>query len=591
MDATGSQPQAVLYGVGGPAKGRKILLGRDVVSVGRRSTMTVSIPDPKLSSHHADLVCTDGGVLLRDRTSTNGTFVNDELATDVRLAPNDRVRMGRSEFVFTTLDKLDEVEAALAARGPAELVADSATSVIGTPKVQVSLAAQAVQVDHVCGAEDVSTAHKLCSLYEIARRINVLSELDSLLELVVGTILEEMDADRAVLLLADRDTGRLRPVVTKCRGGLDAAGPVQVSETIVRQAAETRQSILTEDAGSDERFTGGESITLVGIRSAMCVPLLVSDAVVGVAYVDKLSQTVAFGAEDLEFLTILCNSAAVSIENARLFSELHASNRDLLEAHVRLETSYRQLEEAQRQLIQAEKLSSLGRLVAGIAHDLKNILTSVTGYAQLLRLPTPDEKRATYVERLNETTALCTKMVRDLMGFARQDEVVLEPTHVNALVREAVDVVRGMADDCRVEIAYELAADLPRVPLDALQITRVLTNLLTNAIQAMESVDGVRRLTLRTAVDGPTLQIGIEDTGPGIPEANIGKIFDPFFTTKPTGKGTGLGLSLCQGIVAAHGGEISVESTEGQGARFTLVMPLAGPPAPSGALGTAETEG
>jgi signal transduction histidine kinase len=356
----------------------------------------------------------------------------------------------------------------------------------------------------------------------------------------------------------------------------------------VRQAVESRESILTEDAGRDERFLDGESVALVGIRSAMCVPLLANDAVVGVAYVDKLSRTKAFGAEDLEFLTVLCNSAAISIENARLFSEVQATNAAITETHSRLEASYRELTETQQKLIQAEKLSSLGRLVAGIAHDLKNILASVSGYAQLLKTPSSDERRNTYIERLNETTAMCTRMVRDLLSFARQEQIAAEPTSIGALLSAATDIVATPAREAGVEIVHEETPGLPQVMLDPTQMARVLTNLMTNAVQAMEEAPGPRRLTIRTAAEPDAVRISIEDTGPGIPKEIIGKIFDPFFTTKEKGKGTGLGLSLCQGIVAAHGGEINVESSPGRGTRFTLRLPIAGfsvPAAPSPVAG------
>ena len=583
--------QPVLYGITGPAKGRRVVVGHDAVRVGRREDMAVSIADRKLSGHHADIICTDGGCVLRDCMSTNGTFVNGELVAEARLAPNDRIQMGRSEFVFTRFGELDEVVATFAAAETAELVNDSSTSVLSMPKVQVSVATQSVQVQKVCGTGEVPAAHKLCSLYEVGRRINVLSGLDSLLDLVVRTILEEMDADRAVLLLFDEETGALTPSVTRCRDGVALNGPVQVSETIVRQALESHQSILTEDAASDERFTDGESISLVGIRSAMCVPLLANQKAVGVAYVDKLSQTAAFGAEDLEFLTVLCNSAAISIENARLFSEVQARNRQVTEANRQIEASYRELEETQQKLIQAEKLSSLGRLVAGIAHDLKNILTSVTGYAQLLRMPAPDEKRATYIERLNETTAMCTKMVRDLMSFARQDEVAPEPTSLNGLAAEVLDMVSAPAAEAGIEVVRELADGLPPGQLDPLQMMRVLTNLVTNAIQAMADWDGPRRLTVRTGHEADELHVTVEDTGPGIAPEAIGQIFDPFFTTKPKGTGTGLGLSLCQGIVTAHGGSIDIKSAPGRGARFTLRLPIEGPLCQGCASSADATEG
>ena len=230
--------QPVFYGIAGPAKGRKIVLGPDAITIGRCSDMAVCVADPKLSSHHADIVSTDGACVLRDCMSTNGTFVNGELVAEARLAPNDRIRMGRSEFVFTRLGELDEVAATLTAGETAELVSDTETSVLSAPKVQVSVATQSVQVQKVCGADEIPVAHKLCSLYEVGRRINVLSGLDALLDLVVRTILEEMDADRAVLLLFDEETDALAPAVTRCRDGIALSGPVRVSRKNSGRGAE-----------------------------------------------------------------------------------------------------------------------------------------------------------------------------------------------------------------------------------------------------------------------------------------------------------------------------------------------------------------
>jgi two-component system NtrC family sensor kinase len=231
------------------------------------------------------------------------------------------------------------------------------------------------------------------------------------------------------------------------------------------------------------------------------------------------------------------------------------------------------LNETQEQLVQKEKLASVGQLAAGVAHEINNPLGSVLLYADILRKETPDDnaqQKADLEMIINEATR-CKVIVNDLLNFSRQNEVMAQATELNTTLGELVEEASKQDLYQHVEFVLQLAPDLPPLQADPLQIRQVFLNLMSNAAEAMP---GGGRLTLRTR-KGPAdgfVTVEVEDTGTGIPEENMKKLFTPFFTTKPIGKGTGLGLAIIYGIVKMHRGQISVQSQEGKGTTFTLTL-------------------
>jgi two-component system NtrC family sensor kinase len=224
----------------------------------------------------------------------------------------------------------------------------------------------------------------------------------------------------------------------------------------------------------------------------------------------------------------------------------------------------------------AEKLSSLGQLIAGVAHELNNPLAVVTGYAQLMSKQTiQDEKTRTTMQKILHESERASKIVRDLLSFARPCEPQMTAVDVNHLVRSVMEVRERDLRAQGIELETRLAANRPWTQADPVQIEQVLNNLVTNAIHAMlEKVDGPRKLTVTTESNRPCIRIGVADTGPGIPPAIREKIFEPFFTTKPPGKGTGLGLSISHTILDEHHGRLRLETEVGQGATFTIELPI-----------------
>jgi len=231
------------------------------------------------------------------------------------------------------------------------------------------------------------------------------------------------------------------------------------------------------------------------------------------------------------------------------------------------------LQETQDQLVQTEKLASIGQLAAGVAHEINNPLGSVLLYADILCKETPEEneQQREDLQMIIREANRCKTIVNDLLNFSRQNEVLAKTIDLNAMLHDLAREQRKQEMYLNVEILEDLDPALPIIQADPLQLHQMFVNLMSNAAEAMP--DG-GELTLRTR-SGPApgfIAIEVQDTGAGIPEENMKRIFTPFFTTKPIGKGTGLGLAIIYGIVKMHRGQINVHSEVGKGTIFAITL-------------------
>lgn len=239
----------------------------------------------------------------------------------------------------------------------------------------------------------------------------------------------------------------------------------------------------------------------------------------------------------------------------------------------------------EQQLLQSEKLSAIGQLVAGVAHELNNPLTSVSGYTQLLlrdeRLP-PELRQD--LEQIYVQAERAAKIVQNLLIFAREHKPERTIGSVNEALRRALALQQYQLRVDNIGVRLELDPGLPPTTADFHQLQQVFLNLITNARYAMIQKGGRGTLTLRTGLErrlagDDQIRIEVVDTGVGIPERDLPKIFNPFFTTKPVGQGTGLGLSICFGIVKEHEGQIWAESQLGVGTCVVVTLPVRAAPA------------
>jgi two-component system NtrC family sensor kinase len=268
------------------------------------------------------------------------------------------------------------------------------------------------------------------------------------------------------------------------------------------------------------------------------------------------------------------------IRNARRMRQMSG---ELAAANTRLVATVDRLKATQAQLLQAEKLSAIGRLVAGVAHELNNPLTSVIGYAQLMR----EEIRANDpgaaetqlgrdLRRIGEESERAARIIRNLLAFARRQSAERAPQDVAEIMSRVLALRSYEFGLNAIELETAFEPGLPPVLCDANQLQQALLNLLLNSEQAMRSRPTRRiRVGARHVADCDGVELSIADTGHGISAENQRRIFDPFFTTREVGEGTGLGLSICYGIVRDHGGQIAVDSRVGGGSTFTLLLPAA----------------
>ena len=284
---------------------------------------------------------------------------------------------------------------------------------------------------------------------------------------------------------------------------------------------------------------------------------------------DKLNTTqITFIHKNGEEVPVLFSATIIrehdeEVGSVGIFSDL----REILKMR-------RELEESQIQLLQAEKIASLGRLSAGVAHEINNPLSGILIYAELLqREMGPKLEGKEYIEEIINQTMRCQEIVQRLLEFSRQSLGERTLFDLNHIIGRCVELIGHQAIFHDIQVIQDLDSELPQVTGDPGQLQQVLTNLLLNAADAMRG-QGVITITTRPSPDGGEVVLNLTDTGCGIPADRLEKIFEPFYTTKPVGKGTGLGLSIVYGVIQRHGGTIEVESEPGEGTTFSIRLPL-----------------
>jgi len=267
-------------------------------------------------------------------------------------------------------------------------------------------------------------------------------------------------------------------------------------------------------------------------------------------------------------------------------TQLAATNESLLEEIAQRERTEQALKESEEQLRQSQKLEALGTLAGGVAHDFNNILTVISGYAQMLKLEVPSGTVRDDIEQIDVAAGRATSLVRQLLAFSRKQVLQLRVLDLNHTIEGLEKLLRRLIGE-DIEFVTDCAPDLGRVRADPGQIEQVLMNLVVNARDAMVAGGRVTIETRNVKLDeafeqrpeaipaGPAVMLAVSDTGMGMDAATRARIFEPFFTTKEPGKGTGLGLATVYGIVRQSGGNITVYSTPGAGTTFRIHFPLA----------------
>jgi len=304
------------------------------------------------------------------------------------------------------------------------------------------------------------------------------------------------------------------------------------------------------------------AVTIIGMILVLLVSNLFANTIIKpLNYMVKISKKISAG----DF------SVKVKVESKDELGELEKAFNAMTSALQ--ERDYELKKQTHQQLMRSEKLSALGRMAAGIAHEVNNPLTGILMYSNLLLKNLPKESQNSKdMEIIIHETIRCRDLLRNLLNFAREDVPNKQLVKINDIVHEIISIMGNNVYFEKITTLTELSDDLPFVMIDPNQFKQILMNFVLNAAEAMS--DG-GKLVLQTLFDKAedNVVIKVTDTGSGIPEKNINKIFDPFFTTKAPGKGTGLGLAVNYGIVRRHGGQINIESRVGVGTTFIVRLP------------------
>ena len=383
-------------------------------------------------------------------------------------------------------------------------------------------------------------------------------DLDEILNLTLRQVVTLFSSETGSIYLADTGGQVLR---RRAGWGHRSEGRARFSELRLPDGfgeliTRSRTEVITPDYLPHIPEVVADFVKADGLRSWVWVILWGKDGPAGVIGVGS-REAREFNASDESLLVAIARQLAATLEKVRLYEE---SCR-----------AYENLRLAQEQLLQSEKMSAVGQLISGVAHELNNPLTAILGYAQLLEGEGLNERAQDFVGKLFKQAQRTHRVVQNLLSFARQRK----PQKAEVDLRKVLDEALALRDyDFRVNnirVERQIDETLPAVVADPHQIEQVFLNIINNALDAMLETQNKGVLKVRSFTSDSRVWIEFHDSGPGIQDAK--KIFDPFYTTKAVGKGTGLGLSICYGIVKEHGGEISASNSPEGGAVIQLRLP------------------
>lgn len=410
---------------------------------------------------------------------------------------------------------------------------------------------------------------RIAALYEVSKAMSSTSEVQLLLQLIIKLAAEVTASDCGTLSLfsAERKTLRVEATFGQ-KGCFDTLTDASVEEIISRKVLEENEPLhLTGEDSGEFAF-----LKNTPVRSLLAIPLKLRNENIGIFNLCRCSENNPFTLEEKEVLTIFAEQAATIIRDAKLHEELEKNLKEL-------KTAYETLRKTQDKLVQSEKLSAVGQLAAGVAHEINNPLNTILGYIQVLQKTTSiEEPSFRFIKTMEEETNRMAKIVRELLDFARESRMELSPCAVNTLLKDTLMLCEPHFKN-NIEVKINLPESFPEIQADRNRLKQVFINLILNAVQSMPD-GGTLSIASQSFSGGhlplkvPCVMIMFSDTGHGISKENLPKIFDPFFTTKETGKGTGLGLSLAYGIIQQHQGDILVESHEENGSIFKVVLPV-----------------
>lgn len=386
-------------------------------------------------------------------------------------------------------------------------------------------------------------------------------DLDEILNLTLRQVLSLLSAETGSIYLCEgqENTFRRRADWGQRLGDRHRLAEVSFPSGFGDLVTRSRTEVITPEFLPHLPPLVSEFIRADGLASWIWVLLWGKERPVGMMGISR-AESREYTTNDENLLVAIGRQLATTMEKVRLYEETCRA--------------YEDLRHTQEQLLQSEKMSAVGQLISGVAHELNNPLTAILGYAQLLEGEGLGARAADFVSKLFKQAQRTHRVVQNLLSFARQRKPLKQAVDICKVLDETLALRDYDLRHHRVHLVREVESNLPAVTADPHQLEQVCLNIINNAVDAMLETTQGGTLKVRVFLRDNFVHAEFQDTGPGIKEPN--RIFEPFYTTKSVGKGTGLGLSICYGIIKEHGGDISARNCNEGGAAITVRLPSAG---------------
>jgi len=538
-------------------------LVKTLVTIGRSPENDFCLEDPSVSRLHARIRAAEDGYVIEDNASRHGTTVNGHRVDSHRLQAGDAIKIGVYRFRFADREGL----------------------------FHEAITLERKEIDH------------LRLLLDATRFINSPMALEDVLDRIIDSVIEVTRAERGFLLMFDQ-AGELEFKVARSMAQTELdAEQLAISFSPVDRVRSTGESIISSDIRGAESAIRSPSARRLGLSSVMCVPLKVESRLIGVIYVDSREEIKRFSEKDLWLFESLASQAALALEKCRLYDELrkHSTTLEeqvrertasLADANENLKKAYAELQQAQARIVQTEKLLAIGRLAAGITHEINTpvgVMNSGirTLYEALKRLesrmralPAFDElneeleieKHFNVFQQIHKASNEASTRIQNVVGALKNlvslDQAERRPMDINEALEETLTLLQHEIETrIRVVRRYGTLGPFNGSPA---RLRQAFLNVLLNAIQAIDSDGEVRVVT--DQVSGQ-VKVRIEDNGRGMSPEQIERLFDPGFTQKDGRVKTALGLAIALQIVREHDGDIQIESQPDLGTKVTFTFP------------------
>ena len=577
---------ASLFVVRGRDQGKHFQLSEPLYRIGRDTDSDIQLYDSEASRNHAEIRVNQAGQCeLADLSSSNGTLVNGQRVARCALNSGDRIEIGGTLMIYTGTGQPKAMEAAHGV----DIVHKSQNDGDGS-RIVSSLSQSGSDskiLKEIRGKSEADRSLEVMYLTAIA--VGRTDDLNQVLNRVLRLVFDWVEADRGCVMLRDPETEELKPAARCDREGSMDADPdktISISRTILDYVLDHKEGVRTSDASDDSRFDAAASIVQAGVREALCVPLEGRYGIVGALYIDTYTppgqwlasgSTQRFTDDHLRLITAIGHQAALAIEDTFYYSAL----------------------------LQSERLAAMGQTIATLSHHVKNILQGIRGGSYLIeaglqRDDTDAVRRGWGIVDRNQERI--SNLVMDMLTFSKERVPEKVEANLNVTIQDVVELMQTRAEEVHVQLAMELAENMPPAIFDPDAMHRAVLNLVTNAIDAasgmMDNDDeeeasdfevgteaegdsseqaAASKVFITTSFDAAVgWMIDVIDSGPGVAAEDRQKIFSLFESRKGM-RGTGLGLPVSAKIMREHGGDLQiVDLDRKRGTCFRLTLPVDG---------------